>query len=109
VAVDRPARPRNVGWEMRVMLSLFETPVSVASVMSGREGPEARGAVHGSTGPPTSPYSKMVASVPAPGSRPSHRTRDWLPTARSASLRPSTGLTPPRPVNVAVQVVLPGS
>src|SRR5687767_960216 len=104
-----PATPLNVGRLLRVMLSLFEAPVSVALVMSGTDGPDARGAVHGSAGPGTSSCSKMVSSLPAPGLRPSHRTRDWLFTARSASLSPSTGLTPPRPVKVAVQVVLLGS
>ena len=68
------------------MLSVEDVPVSVAALMSGTDGPEANGAVHGAAGPGASPYSKIVPSAVEAGLRPSHVPRLWLLTARSASL-----------------------
>ena len=110
VAVSRPVTPARVGEALLVMLSVEEAPVSLAGVMA-TDGPDAKGCSASGAGPGNTsvpgngPYSKMVFSLTASGLRPSHWPRLSLATALSASLMLSTGLTAPRPVKVAVQVV----
>ena len=92
----------------------WSAKLTVAGVNDAPATGVSAGAAHGADGPPTTPgpFSKMVDSVSASGTRPSQRARD-----SAAGMTVPVGLVPPtafstsaavRPVYVAVHLVPDG-